>query len=339
VLEGSALFPNREGPDVVHVWTPREIVRMFWERIRTRYKCRLVIHMEDNEWHILACGLCQSFEDLDALDTEDLDSRVPPSLSHPHRARAFLQEADGITVIIDRLVEIVPPHKYVMEMWPSADETLFYPRERNRQDRELLGIPVNSTVLAYTGNVHSANAHEVRSLYLAVAILNREGHPTTLVRAGRDFYPFLGADENWARRHSIELGMVPHKHVPDILALADVLVQPGSPDEFNDYRFPSKLPEFLAIGRPVVLPNTNIARHVAHGVDAFLLPKPNAVGIAAAVREIMLNEALQRQLSAGAVAFFMRHLSWTRSASRLHKFYLELAGPTRTAAAERHLVN
>ena len=45
-------------------------------------------------------------------------------------------------------------------------------------------------------------------------------------------------------------------------ALADVLVQPGRAGPFNDYRLPSKLPEFLSAGRPVVLPATNLARQL-----------------------------------------------------------------------------
>ena len=56
------------------------------------------------------------------------------------------------------------------------------------------GVPDNSLVFSYTGNVHAANTYEVRSLYLAVAILNREGQPAVLIRTGRDFCNFLGDD-------------------------------------------------------------------------------------------------------------------------------------------------
>jgi hypothetical protein len=57
-----------------------------------------------------------------------------------------------------------------------------------------------------------------------------------------------------------------------LLALADLLVQPGKPDAFNDYRFPSKLPEFLSVGRPVILPDTNIAKHMVHRRHGFVVP-------------------------------------------------------------------
>lgn len=320
-LQAGRLNFSEGAPDVIHVWTPREVVRKLGLSLQRQYGCRLFIHMEDNEWHITSCALGEPFEDLKARPEEELDKMIPPHLSHPTRAPRFLESADGVTVIIDRLVEILPPVRAIAEIWPSADPTVFHPRPRSVVQRRTYGVPVNSTVLVYTGNVHAANACEVRSLYLAVAILNREGHPTTLVRAGRDFHPFLGENADWAHAHSVELGAVPHIRIPDILALADVLVQPGKPDDFNDFRFPSKLPEFLAAQRPVILPATNIARHMTHREHGYVLESGDALSIAAAVSEIMNDEALYRRLVVGAQSFFETRLSWEVSARTLLDFY------------------
>ncbi len=315
-------FSNDRGPDIVHAWTPREVVRKFCERLREQFTCRLFIHMEDNEWHLVRCAFGQPFETLALLERQALDTLVPDSLAHPHRAMEFLKAADGVTVIIDRLRDILPPVRSTMELWPSADEELFQVSSIQSLKRSLIGVPENSTVIVYTGNVHGANAHEMRSLYLAVAILNREGFPVTLVRAGRDYCAFLGPDETWARQNSIELGCVPHSRIPSLLALADVLVQPGRSDNFNDFRFPSKLPEFLSAGRPVILPDANIARYMIHRQHGFILKNSNAVAIADAVREVMSNRELYRQLSDGALEFFRTRLSWSSSARKLNEFYL-----------------
>ncbi len=63
----------------------------------------------------------------------------------------------------------------------------------------------------------------------------------------------------------------PGSEVPGYLALADAFVQPGAPDEFNRYRLPSKLPEFLAMGRPVILPRCNIGNELSDRENAMLL--------------------------------------------------------------------
>lgn len=322
VLRPDFRFPDGRGPDIIHAWTPREIVRQFCERVRRIHPCRLFVQMEDNEWHLLSCALQQPFEKLALLDTDELDKKVPEFLSHPHRAVQFLEEADGVTIVIDRLRELLPKVKSVLELWPSADRELFRPQSTRELQRRALGIPKNSAVLVYTGDVHAANAHDVRSLYLAVAVLNREGFPATLVRAGVDYHPFLGPDERWGRRYSIELGPVSHIQVPELLALADVLVQPGKADAFNDYRVPNKLPEFLSVGRPVILPNANIGRRMQHRIDGFVISDMNAVAIAEAVREIMSDETLYRTLSSGALAFFRKWLTAAKSGRLLRDFYL-----------------
>ena len=303
-LQNEALFPDGRGPDIVHAWTPRENVRQLCQQMRTRHSFRQFIHLEDNEWQLLASMLNRPWKEIAELSLEELDAVVPAHLSHPIRAKEFLKSADGVTVIMDRLREFVPPDVPAIEIWPSADRTMFAQRPMNRRLRSKLGIPNETTVFAYTGNVHGANSGEVRSLYLAVAILNREGRPAKLVRTGLDFYPFLGPDEAWGREHSIELGYVPRQEIPEVLAAADLLVQPGKPDAFNDYRFPSKLPEFLAIGRPVILPASNIGLHMTHGVDAYVLPKVDALAIVEAAGRIMADSGLYDRLANGARNFF-----------------------------------
>jgi glycosyltransferase involved in cell wall biosynthesis len=108
------------------------------------------------------------------------------------------------------------------------------------------------------------------------------------------------------------------------MALADIFVQPGVPDAFNDYRLPSKLPEFFSIGRPVVLPRTNVGENVRHGVDAYVLERADAAGIARAVRELRADARLAARLAEGAVRFAAENFSWRRSAEALAKFYSDL---------------
>ena len=91
--------------------------------------------------------------------------------------------------------------------------------------------------------------------------------------------------------------------MPEILAAADVLVQPGIPGGFNDQRVPSKLLEYFAMGRPVVLPKTNLGLRVNHGGEGYVLLRCDAEGIAAAVQEIKADAELARRLSDGAVDF------------------------------------
>lgn len=311
------VFENGSAPDVVHAWTPRENVRLFCEKLAGFCAFALFVHLEDNEELILEVNLGASFAELARSQSVE----IPSNLSHPRKYRFFIAAADGVTMIMDRLDQFVPSAIPKLFLWPGADEKVFYPRPRDNDHLARLGIAPGSVVLSYTGNVHSANARDARSLYLAAAILNREGTPATLVRTGRDFCPFLGPDEEWARRVSIDLGFVDYKEIPVVLSLADVLIQPGGDNRFNEYRLPGKLPEFFAMGRPVIVPETNVGRFLRHGEDAWVLPKVDALGIVEAVQTLRRDPVLSERLSAGALAFHRKHFDWRKNAETLAEFY------------------
>lgn len=319
-------FTDGRGPDLVHAWTTREAVRRLAEQLRSQHGSRVVVHLEDNEQEVLAQSLGRSFAELDAMTTAELDRLVPLTLAHPHRSREFLAQADGVTLITAKLREFTPVAARTLTLWPAADARHFFPRPVPEEFRAALQLDPGTTVLFYHGNVHAANAAEVRELYAAVARLNESGVPVKLLRTGLDAVDFLGAHAVRIREHVIELGQIlHHRHLPPLMALADIFVQPGAPDAFNDYRFPSKLPEFFALGRPVVLPRTNVGEKLRHGVDAWVLERADAAGIAQAVRDLRADPALAQRLAAGAVRFAAEHFSWRRSAEALAKFYAAVA--------------
>ena len=316
----SRIFPNGGPPEIVHAWTPRENVRLFCEKLAGFCEFSLFVHLEDNEELILEANLGMSYEKLVRTRSD-----TPPNLSHPRNYRAFIASAAGVTMIMDRLERFVPPEIPKLILWPGADEKLFYPRPRDPALLEQLGIMEGTVVLCYTGNVHSANARDVRSLYVAAAILDREGTPARLIRTGRDFCPFLGPDEEWAYRISVELGHIPYQEIPQILSLADMLVQPGADNAFNEFRLPGKLPEFFAMGRPVILPHSNVGRFVRHGEEAWVLDKVNALGIVNAVLGLRQDQELSERLASGAAAFCRQHFNWRQNAGALTSFYEEIA--------------
>lgn len=326
-------------PTVVVAWTPRENVRRATLGLTVRLDAPYVVHLEDNEEFLLEAAVRRPVEELRRLSSAEQQPFLRPTLIHPSHYREFLAEAAGITMITEELDEFNVagrPHHIAR---PGIDPDRFHPEVEPVISRESLGIGGDEFVVVYHGTVHYANQHEMLSLYLAVKLLQRRGRPVRLVRLGETELGGVDAASFGALREGvIELGSVEWREIPGYLALADAFVQPGAPDDFNRYRLPSKLPEFLAMGRPVVLPDCNIGHDLTDGENALLLEQGNGPEIATKLEALIDDAKLARRLGHGARQFALENLSWEDNSMGLARFLTGIAadhGPARGRPSRR----
>ncbi|MDI1318911.1 MAG: hypothetical protein PSW75_01790, partial [bacterium] len=90
MAENDPDYANKRGPDVIHAWTTRENVRVLADKLRSRHRARVIVHLEDNEQQILALTTGRPLAELAMLSDAELDRLVPADLSHPRRSRGFL---------------------------------------------------------------------------------------------------------------------------------------------------------------------------------------------------------------------------------------------------------
>ncbi len=318
------LFANQQPPDIVHAWTPRQHVRKYCYSLSLLHQFALVIHLEDNEESIIENFLQIPLEQW-SLEAE---SKLSDYQSHPFKYKEFMNNADGVTVIMDKLKEFVPENTPSIVLYPGVDSRQFSPQAKNQDLLTAWEIPEDATVLSYTGNVHLTNFQEVRSLYLAVGNRNKTGKPTYLIRTGYDEfggdYRLLEEDELWIKPYIIELGWVDRSRITEILALADILVQPGKADKFNDYRFPSKIPEFLGMGKPIIIPDTNIAKDLTHEENALIATSVDENTLPAMIDRLMEDQLLREKIANNGLQFALKRLNWRNSTEQLITFYQTL---------------
>jgi glycosyltransferase involved in cell wall biosynthesis len=331
VRRGKLRFPDGRGPDLVHAFTPRELVRKLTADVVAAYGCPYVVHLEDNEAALLSSTLGGiDVAVLRSFPGPLLDGIVADSQSHPLWAPQFVDRAAGATVVIDRLLELVPAHLPRAVIRAGFDELVLSPSRPREDTRAKLKLAPTDFAVVYTGNVHAANLGELRSLWDAVAKLRANGKSIVLVKTGWSAsevssFPPLG----YGLR---DLGWVQRARIPEILAAGDALVQPGGPGIFNDYRLPSKLPEFLASGRPVVLPRTNVGLLLEDGRQALLLERGGADEITNALDQLTDDPELGKRLGEQGRAFALRELRWTGSVDRVEQLYREIAVAARPPA-------
>jgi hypothetical protein len=328
-LSAPHALADNTGLTVIHAWTPREHVRRFSDQLRGQLRCPLLVHLEDNEDVVTAANLGMELEHYVAQPPQVIEPLLPDHLSHPRRFRALLSSASGVTMLIDRLSEFVPDGKPQHVFWPAYNDLTFREMPLLLEERRQHGIQDDEIVLSYTGHVTNANRAEVASIYLAVAMLRRLGHPARLLRTGLDCVPVFPTVSDEMRDAVISLGVLDHAELPKVLGMANFLVQPGRANAFNDYRFPSKLPEFFSIGRPVLLPETNLGRFVRDGVDAVLLREGHAMEIVDRLLELIHDPEKQKALGRAALEFCHQHFNWGKAATGLIAFYESVGAPVK----------
>ena len=325
------LFPDGRPADILHAWTPREHVRRAVEHCRPGMPdARLVVHLEDNEEHLAALFAGEDYARLREMPDAELAARLPGHLSHPREYPRFLRTADGVTGIVASLADFAPPGIPFAELWPGVDFALYHPGPPDPALRASLGVRAEEKILCYPGSSHFANQAEMASLYEGVFLLNRTGTPCRLIRTGHDTPEFSQRfDSSESDQYALHFGFVARARLPGLLRLADVLVQPGEADAFNRYRLPSKLPEFLASGRPVLMPRANVGLRVRSGREALLLETGEPEEIAAQCRRVFTDSALARRLGEGGAAFARRYFDPAASGRLLAGFYRKLRSPWR----------
>jgi glycosyltransferase involved in cell wall biosynthesis len=332
VLAQPALFPDRGTADIIHAWTPRECVRKFvvaYQRTARR-SAKLIIHLEDNEEHLISGYARRSIAELRSMGFEELDLIMADSLPHPVRHRTFLRLADAATVIVERLREFVPATVPCSVLAPGVDPEYLKSSQPDPELRRSLGLQADERAIVFTGSNTFANEPEMRELYVAVRLLNQRGIPARLVRTGFNRPEFLEGLSADLKAHVLDLGFVSKSRLPGLLAIADALVQPGRPGPFNDYRLPSKLPEFLASGRPVVLPATNVALGMRDGTEAVFLSSGTPDDIADCCERIFADPSLAASLGRNGAAFARKHFDLAANTAALARTYAAvLAQPPR----------
>ena len=308
-------------------------MRLFYQELCRRFGENLpyIVHLEDNETLLLQQQMRLSADDITDVREGLRPLSVPNHLTHPLHGEQFIAGAAGVTALIDALVSHIPMATPTAVFWPGFDP-IFAKRRPEAGDviRRRFRIPDTCFLTTYTGNVHSSNVDEVRSLYVAVAIANRMGLPLKLIRTGIDYVPLTDHGSDELRAHAIELGMVARDELPNLVHAADILVQPGRVDVWNSFRVPSKLPDFLASGRPVMLPRVNLGTILTHGHNAIVLPEATAERIAASLLEWLPRRSRLVAIGAAGAMFAKDSLAWPRAGATVTALY------DQHVAAERH---
>lgn len=120
--------------------------------------------------------------------------------------------------------------------------------------------------------------------------------------------------------HINVIGQVPYEDIPSRLASADILVVPRPWSRTAQYGFPSKLPEYMASARAIVITDVGMHTELIQNMRTGLVIPPDSPDAMATALLKLQDEDLRRRLGDAARTFAEKELTWRAVAARLVRF-------------------
>jgi GT2 family glycosyltransferase len=315
-------FKNGKKADLIHACTPRIGVSSFVINYMAKWPTPLIIFHEDNEEWITKKYLDISENEFNKILSDDYYGILPKSISHPIEYRSFLSLADKVLVIQPKLLVDIPSWVDSDVIMLGVDLNLFSPQKIDQNYLTKFGIEKDEKVIVYTGGIDKYKLPAIKELIKAVQNLNRSGIRCHLIRTG-EVQAHLKDELDEAKLSYIhDLGIINKNEIPKLLNHANVLIQPGFINEFEDLRLPGKLPEFMAIGKPVIIPNVNISFLLRDNEDVIILNRGDAQEIEEKCKKLFYDEKLQNKLSINSRQFAIKHFNIITQAKYLERNYI-----------------
>ena len=316
------IFSDGSRADIIHACTPRINISNFLKEYQALLPTPLVIYLEDNESWISQKFLDLKNDEFLKLTSQELTSRLPTQLSHPLDYPFLISLADLIIVAQEKLKVEVPEYVNSEEVWWGVDQDFFNPLVGKSDElAERLGLGDIDIVIVYHGGLNGFTRGPLIDLCNAIGLVNAQGISCRLIRTGNNKINFWDELDLEASRYIIELGVVEREELPSILALADMYVQPGRIDPFEDLRIPSKALEFFSMGKPVILPNVNIANLLRDWENAVILKSGSPQEIANACISLFRDPIKAKNIGLNGRLFAEESCNILRQAKKLEILY------------------
>lgn len=208
---------------------------------------------------------------------------------------------------LDDFVKKHAPNVPTLTIPILVDNETFKPSEEKRnQFRKDNNIAANEIVIAYVGGMWEIEGvHFLLEAFRDIKL--KTDKKIRLVIAGSlekkvSCTDVLGLIEQFnLQNYVITTGWVGTEVVTQILNAADILTVPQGQDEFNKAGLPTKLAEYSAIGKAIVVSQIgDVDVYFTDGVNALLTEPSNVSSLSNALLTLIENDILRAELSENA---------------------------------------
>ncbi len=206
----------------------------------------------------------------------------------------------------------------------GVDPTMFYPGERAKDLRKVLGID-DKFVVTYAGALGLAN--DIGQILRAADRLRMENDiHFLLVGDGKE----RGKLETSARSMGLEnvtfAGSKPKTEMPRILAASDACIATLQDIEMFRTTYPNKVFDYMAAGRPTILAIDGVIREVIEKSEGGVFVRPgDDATIAEAILTLRRGPELAKRMGAAARRYVALHFNRDQQAEEFRQLVTDVA--------------
>lgn len=245
----------------------------------------------------------------------------------------FRPAADGTVVISQALFERAKglgiDESTIVRLPAGCDTDRIVPMEK-QQARTQLGVPANKIRLGYLGNIYQ---NDLDLLITAVERVRKNGIDCELLMAGifKAEVPQHVVDDGWL----VRTGYVSFDDMITHLCACDVLLLPLTDSVANRGRWPSKINDYLAVGRPIVSNAVGDLTILFEQADIGYLSAPDPEDFAYKIEKLLGEPETHEARGNNARALAENEYSWSAIVRELEDFYYATINRAESEKANR----
>ena len=249
-------------------------------------------------------------------------ARLIASLEDSTRRRA-----NAVTVISDtlrrRALQLGTPPERLLYITNGAPSDLVLPLSKG-EARARLGIASSARIVGYLGVNYT---QDLDLLVDPMAHLCRSIPQLRLMPIGKmDMRTEALFQRYGLGEHLMLTGWVPWEQLSLYLAVVDVFVLPMKKNAYNESRWPGKIGEYLAAGRPILASDVGEARRVVRDGEIGYRWDNTPEDFADKLVRILMDPSLAESMGRRARELAEGEYSWRVRGERIEKFYRQVLG-------------
>ncbi|GFO69655.1 hypothetical protein GMLC_32340 [Geomonas limicola] len=242
------------------------------------------------------------------------------------------QRVDAVTVISEGLAEFamrngVPKDNiFVVEGGADVEAIRPIPKE---DARRRLGLPLESRIVGFLGTFQGDLDIVIKSFVrikrdVPDALLLVIGKPSAWIKSAVDDAGIVSS--------FIQAGRCSDEMLPHFLACVDVLTLPLKENLASRTRWPNRIGEYMACGRPVVVSDVGDTAKVVRNHEIGLVAGNDIESFAETVVKLLQDGALAHSMGRRARELACNRYSWALQATKLEDVYFNLLTSSSSAS-------